>query len=212
MALGFQTSFRITTIKEESLEELRTYATPQERQCYFTDEYTLHYFRHYTRRNCEMECDSHFMLDQCKCIPYHMPHLFANATVCSIRHFDCLVAAEKDISDPKRLDCKAHCLSSCNDISYFPQAFITRLGNEGFGIRNPYFRNMSTEKLKNNYAVLKIFFPRNFYRGNVKSPYMGLTEFLCKLLGISLFSYYLKYSLFIFFSSNWWYYGFNDGF
>lgn len=186
MALGFQTSFRITTIKEESLEELRTYATPQERQCYFTDEYTLHYFRHYTRRNCEMECDSHFMLDQCKCIPYHMPHLFANATVCSIRHFDCLVAAEKDISDPKRLDCKAKCLSSCNDISYFPQAFITRLGNEGFGIRNPYFRNMSTEKLKNNYAVLKIFFSRNFYRGNVKSPYMGLTEFLCKLLGKSV--------------------------
>ncbi|KAM7349888.1 pickpocket protein 28-like isoform 2-T3 [Cochliomyia hominivorax] len=68
VALGVQTSFRVTTIKEGAVSTLRSSVTPKERQCFYTDEYPLHYFRHYTRRNCEMECDAHFMLDECNCL------------------------------------------------------------------------------------------------------------------------------------------------
>ncbi|XP_037815100.1 pickpocket protein 28-like [Lucilia sericata] len=184
IALGYQTNFRVTSLKEEAVEGLRTSSKPKERQCYYSDEYPLYYFRYYTRRNCEMECDAFYMLEECNCIPYHMPKLWQNVTECNVRHFNCVVEAEKDFVDPKRLKCKRNCLASCNDLSYFPKAFFTPLDNEGFQVRSPFFRNMSKESLNNNFAMLKIFFPQNYYRGNIKTPYMGLTEFLSQTGGI----------------------------
>lgn len=170
----------MTPLKEEAVETLRTSTKPKERQCYFSDEYPLEYFRYYTRRNCEMECDAKFLLAECNCIPYHMPMLANHLTMCSVKHFDCVVNAEKDFIDPLRLECKKQCLPNCYDLSYSPKPFFTALDNEGFEIKNSYFRKMSKKNLTNNYALLTVYFQDNNYRGTVKNPYMGLTEFLCE--------------------------------
>lgn len=46
---------------------------PQERQCYFSSERKLRFYRQYTRQNCLSECFSNFTLAQCGCI--HFSHL-----------------------------------------------------------------------------------------------------------------------------------------
>lgn len=53
-------------------ENLRHY-TPWDRQCYFSDERQLRFFKIYTQRNCELECLSNFTLSQCGCVKFSLP-------------------------------------------------------------------------------------------------------------------------------------------
>ncbi|KAF2892065.1 hypothetical protein ILUMI_14108, partial [Ignelater luminosus] len=53
-------------------EELKSY-TPKERQCYFSKEKYLRYFKRYTQNNCLHECYSNFTLQKCGCYPFYMP-------------------------------------------------------------------------------------------------------------------------------------------
>ncbi|XP_047538577.1 pickpocket protein 28-like [Vanessa atalanta] len=43
------------------------------RLCLFSSEKKLVFYRTYTLRNCEMECEARIMLDVCKCVLYYMP-------------------------------------------------------------------------------------------------------------------------------------------
>lgn len=45
----------------------------QQRQCLFTDERHLKYFRQYTQRNCEIECVTDNLVRQCGCTRFSMP-------------------------------------------------------------------------------------------------------------------------------------------
>uniref|UniRef100_A0A1I8NYL2 Pickpocket protein 28-like n=1 Tax=Stomoxys calcitrans TaxID=35570 RepID=A0A1I8NYL2_STOCA len=183
VSLGYQTSFRINAIKDEAQPTLRS-ISPKDRQCYFSNERPLSYFQYYTRRNCESECDANFFLRTCNCIPYHLPKVIANATICYIEHFDCQVEAEKDYTDPENSKCKQECLSGCHDLSYSPKIFSTPLASENFDVDNSFMRNLTKEYITENLAYLNIYFPQNFYRSNVKTPYTGLTEYLSQTGGI----------------------------
>lgn len=180
VSLGYQTSFRISAIKDEAQASLRG-ISPKNRQCYFTDEYPLNYYQYYTRRNCESECEAEFYLRTCNCIPYHMPKIASNVTICYIENFDCVVKAEKDYLDPEKLRCKQQCLSGCYDLSYMPDVFSTPFVNANFDLDNIFMRNLSREYIADNFALVNIYFPQNYYRSNVKTPYTGITEYLCKL-------------------------------
>lgn len=46
---------------------------PAIRQCYFTFERKLRFFRHYTQQNCEIECLSNHTLHECDCVNFSMP-------------------------------------------------------------------------------------------------------------------------------------------
>jgi acid-sensing ion channel, other len=46
------------------------------RQCYFSDERYLRFFRHYTQNNCEIECLVNLTLNRCGCLLFHMPSKF----------------------------------------------------------------------------------------------------------------------------------------
>lgn len=43
------------------------------RQCFFSDERNLRFYRTYTQRNCVLECESNFTLYYCQCVMYYMP-------------------------------------------------------------------------------------------------------------------------------------------
>ncbi|GBP90248.1 Pickpocket protein 28 [Eumeta japonica] len=43
------------------------------RHCVFSSERSLVFFRTYTEKNCQMECQSRLMLDECNCVLYYMP-------------------------------------------------------------------------------------------------------------------------------------------
>lgn len=51
---------------------LRHYS-PALRQCYFTSERKLRFFRFYTQQNCEVECLANFTHSKCDCVHFAMP-------------------------------------------------------------------------------------------------------------------------------------------
>lgn len=66
------TLFTIIPMLKVTTESARYYA-PNVRGCYFRSERTLHFYKHYTQRNCEMECLRNFTLAQCGCVKFSMP-------------------------------------------------------------------------------------------------------------------------------------------
>lgn len=46
--------------------------SPIIRQCYFTSERKLRFFRTYSQRNCELECMANFTLEKCGCVNFSM--------------------------------------------------------------------------------------------------------------------------------------------
>ncbi|BET02314.1 acid-sensing (proton-gated) ion channel [Nesidiocoris tenuis] len=46
---------------------------PSTRMCYMQYERSLAYFRFYTQRNCEQECESNFTAKVCNCVPFFRP-------------------------------------------------------------------------------------------------------------------------------------------
>jgi acid-sensing ion channel, other len=52
--------------------ELRDFPVAK-RQCYFSDERYLRFFRHYTQNNCEIECLVNLTLKRCGCLKFYMP-------------------------------------------------------------------------------------------------------------------------------------------
>lgn len=152
---------------------------PLDRQCYFIYEKQLLYFKHYTRRNCEMECDAQLMLQLCNCIPYNMPKIYDNATICFLNDMECLVEAEKLMFDPRSQKCKESCLSGCHELSFYPDTFVTPLAANDYNFPSSFFRNVSREWMHDNLALVEFFFQENIFRGNIKVPYTGFTEFLC---------------------------------
>lgn len=55
-----------------TISELRDYPLGQ-RQCYFSEERQLQFFRNYNQRNCEFECFTNFTLRKCECVSFPMP-------------------------------------------------------------------------------------------------------------------------------------------
>lgn len=53
-------------------QELRKYKATQ-RQCFFTSERQLCFFKMYTQRTCETECLANYTKIQCNCVKFSMP-------------------------------------------------------------------------------------------------------------------------------------------
>lgn len=58
-----------------SSSELDHY-NPSHRQCFFSYEHQLRFFRNYTQSNCEMECLANFTATECGCVKFSMPSTF----------------------------------------------------------------------------------------------------------------------------------------
>jgi acid-sensing ion channel, other len=58
-------------------DEVRSYPLVQ-RNCYFSDERRLKYFKQYTQTNCEIECFLEKALQQCGCLPMAIERIIEN--------------------------------------------------------------------------------------------------------------------------------------
>lgn len=131
--LGFESNFRIKTIENEASIDLRQMGQ-MERACAFNNEINLTYFRHYTARNCEMECDAVFILKRCGCIPSYLPLIFQNASECHINEFNCLYIYENQFNSGENAVCRSKCLPACNDLAYYPEVFYMPFSENSFGL------------------------------------------------------------------------------
>jgi acid-sensing ion channel, other len=57
-------------------DELRDFSV-EKRQCYFSDERYLRFYKYYTQNNCESECLTNFTVKECGCLRFNMPSKFA---------------------------------------------------------------------------------------------------------------------------------------
>ncbi|XP_020712817.1 pickpocket protein 28 [Ceratitis capitata] len=180
---GYQHRFRLNIDSSKALPSTRSIA-PKRRQCLFNNELQLLYFRYYTRRNCEMECDSKYFLRRCQCIPYHMPLIYPNVSVCDVKDFNCESIAEAKVNDRERIGCKRECLPGCFNLEYFPTVYRTPLGNTSFVFRDRFFRNFTRKHILENFALVQIYFADDLFRSKVRSPYTSFTDYLSQTGGI----------------------------
>jgi acid-sensing ion channel, other len=64
--------FSITPKMITTAVELRELSA-EKRQCFFSDERFLRFFRYYTQNNCELECTANLTLSECGCLRFNMP-------------------------------------------------------------------------------------------------------------------------------------------
>lgn len=55
-------------------DRLRSY-DPNQRQCFFTAERQLRFFKLYSHQNCELECLANYTLHECGCVQFSMPSI-----------------------------------------------------------------------------------------------------------------------------------------
>lgn len=68
----------------------------RKRQCYFSFERSLRFYRTYTQHNCMQECEANYTLSLCSCVLYHMPSKY-NKFSSSVRaNLSCHVFTEDD--------------------------------------------------------------------------------------------------------------------
>ncbi|XP_023161497.2 pickpocket protein 28 [Drosophila hydei] len=184
--LGHETNYRIVPNSYEAVQTIRK-IDRKRRQCIFSDEQELIFYKYYTRRNCEAECDALYFIRLCKCIPYHLPLIYRNATVCHIENFDCVNRAELTNVDGESTACKELCLASCHDVTYFPNPFsipTIPFRHEGVSFQNDYFKNFSADFIINNLAIVNFYHDNDYFRSHVRSSYTGLTEYMSLTGGI----------------------------
>ncbi|VEN46107.1 unnamed protein product [Callosobruchus maculatus] len=75
--------------------EVRKYH-PDIRDCYFTNEKFLTYFKQYTPENCRLECVTNFTLEKCGCVSFFMPRK-ASTPICGMAKFSCVNKAENEL-------------------------------------------------------------------------------------------------------------------
>jgi acid-sensing ion channel, other len=81
--------------------------SPESRKCYFEGEKPLKFFKTYTKLNCEWECKTNDILQDCDCVLYNMPRDI-HTKVCDI--------IQTKNCDPNPSEC--NCYAPCNDLIY----------------------------------------------------------------------------------------------
>uniref|UniRef100_A0A182WDQ1 Pickpocket n=1 Tax=Anopheles minimus TaxID=112268 RepID=A0A182WDQ1_9DIPT len=95
---------------------------PTKRQCFFSDERKLRFFRVYNEQNCEFECLTNYTLATCGCVTFAMPR--ENTTrVCGVHEKRCYKSAvtrlmELDEVAVYRGQELCDCLPACTTIKY----------------------------------------------------------------------------------------------
>lgn len=66
------TDISVMPVQQITSDEL-LYWPPDKRGCYYGNERQLQFFRYYTRRNCDVECETNVTLVTCGCVALYQP-------------------------------------------------------------------------------------------------------------------------------------------
>ncbi|CAG9812681.1 unnamed protein product [Phaedon cochleariae] len=173
------------------------YYSPARRECYFSTERSLKYFKTYTNKNCLLECLTNYTLKHCGCVAHYMPR--DNETeICGPGNTPCMSAAEEDYqlydlrkkigvggNETTRIehldDCD--CMPMCSDLSYnvdisqsdwkFWEVEARLLGSD---------TNLSSDGL--HVSKLTIFFKSSHFITTQRHEFYGPTDFLANFGGL----------------------------
>ncbi|XP_021709769.1 LOW QUALITY PROTEIN: pickpocket protein 11 [Aedes aegypti] len=98
--------------------------SPFRRNCYFSDERSLRFFKLYNQINCVAECISNYTLTKCGCVKFSMPRA-TNTKVCDASKIDCYqnsflalyeMMVRANLAGVKFHSC--NCMPSCSSVDY----------------------------------------------------------------------------------------------
>ncbi|KAG4075709.1 hypothetical protein HA402_003534 [Bradysia odoriphaga] len=133
-------------------EGIEHYA-PEVRQCYYSNERHLKFYKNYTQNNCESECIVNYTIAQCGCVSYERTH-FNDTKLCTTKsEFKCFYAKYSTLFLPSFVDddeenriVNCNCLPSCTQLSYNPvhtSSTVKKIDNGSWvyiSNRSPYMK------------------------------------------------------------------------
>lgn len=86
--LNYQSSLSIRPRVMGSSKDIQNYS-PEDRQCYLTDEKYLDFHKIYTQSNSKLESYAYYIAEKCDCFKFSLPHSH-NETICGIQKLNCM--------------------------------------------------------------------------------------------------------------------------
>lgn len=84
----------------------------------------------YSRKNCEMECESRLLSAECGCVLYYMPIVDENTTIiCSREDIECSVQLKLTIQMGLDEQFRCDCLPGCFEVGYQADVTTAMLSN-----------------------------------------------------------------------------------
>ncbi|KAG5869552.1 hypothetical protein JTB14_002297 [Gonioctena quinquepunctata] len=183
---GVEVRYSITPSVREASDTLRSIPL-KKRQCYFANERRLQYYRSYTQRNCNLECQSNYTYESCRCIPYYLPR---NKTIkaCGKADMECLNEATDDLEKSYGNGSSCNCLPGCFELVFSETKSYGELSAKLNDIRinSSMYESEKDfdEYYLKNVAVAHFFFPNSKFTKQIKSELYGFTEILSNIGGL----------------------------
>ncbi|CAG9830686.1 unnamed protein product [Diabrotica balteata] len=161
---------------------------PRARECYFSTEKKLKYFKIYAPRNCKLECLTDFTLKKCGCVNFHMPRKNDTA-ICGNAKFKCVKDAEHllkleqyDIQiEDENMDFFCDCKPLCTDVTYdVEQSQAPWDKKEQYiaaGVEKAFDASI-------RYSKLSVFFKQDSFLTSQRNELYGPTDFLANFGGL----------------------------
>lgn len=183
---GFETKVVVTPKISQATDLIRRVPIKQ-RQCKFANENNLSYYKIYSKKNCESECTAKLTEQECGCTLYFMPRKFDNESkICNRLQAPCYENVTYKIQNTidNKLSCD-HCLPACFEINYGRDISSSWLSEGGFQTVEPQLASLyNASYIRDNLAIVHMFFNENAYSGFTKNELIGFTEFLSNTGGL----------------------------
>ncbi|XP_013106042.1 pickpocket protein 28 [Stomoxys calcitrans] len=195
MPAGREARVPIEPIYQNALPSIRNIKRSV-RRCLFSDEGDLIYYRTYSRKNCELECEAMILMKKCSCILYYLPRIDPNVPICGLKDNNCTTQVQSEIeSSNTSASCDA-CLPGCFELNYQTTFTASQMVMGDFRSSDEFPKEIF-EKARNisDLSIVHFYFVSNTFRGTTKSEMFGFTEFLSNtggllglFMGFSIFS------------------------
>ncbi|CAG9558354.1 unnamed protein product [Danaus chrysippus] len=181
--------------------------TPDERQCYYSDEVKIPYIHKYSYHNCMMLRKIQILINVCNCVPFFFPH-DGDSRICNFHDVECLenvkspyrVNNGSEEEDPRTLNL-IKCLPECEHFDYPLEVALGKLFvNVPLGVTS-FYEGINLE----NRSVLNVFFNdlvstkyrREVYLNwqNILAAFGGLLSLMLGFTLIAGFDFILFFTL-----------------
>ncbi|XP_072396006.1 pickpocket protein 28-like [Diabrotica undecimpunctata] len=179
---GVEARFSIKPSVREASKNLRSVPI-KKRQCYFANERRLVYYRSYTQTNCNLECQSNYTFEKCKCIPYYLPRN-KSIKACGRMDQECAQDAKENMEKTNGNGTSCSCLPGCFELVFTDMKSFGQLSKE---LNVTTFGEdviINTTHLMTNMAVVHFFFSNSQFSKLVKDELYGFTEILSNVGGL----------------------------
>ncbi|XP_021916874.1 pickpocket protein 28-like isoform X2 [Zootermopsis nevadensis] len=194
IAPGREYRIKIKPVINNSTMSLRN-VKEVSRQCAYSQDKYLQFYRTYTKRNCILECEANYTFDVCKCVPFYLPKDI-NTPICGKEEESCANKARKlldmkilkegQIDMPEDwINPVCQCLPGCNEISYVSSMTHSHM-NASFAANKGYIEEavLLNDEMRNSITVVHLYFTETQFLSYYKTELFGLSEFLSSTGGL----------------------------